>query len=138
MTESFFKNKADEKPSNQVPELEARADGNDTEQNESAQGFDMQEIRIAAILAYIPLLCFIPLLSMRENPQNRFHARQGVLLFLVELVAVIFLIDGISNFIFKGILLIALAFSIAGIYFAFKGKTYKLPIIGDLADKTKL
>lgn len=138
MTDSFFKNEADEKPSHQVPELEEPSEGNGATQAENNRSFDNQEIRMAAILSYIPFLCFIPLLSMKENPQNRFHARQGVLLFLIELVAVIFLIDGISNFIFKGILLIAIAFSIAGIYFAFKGKTYKLPIIGDLADKTKL
>lgn len=138
MTDSFFKNEADENPSHQVPELEEPSNIDGTGKTENDRSFDSQEIRLAAILAYIPILCFIPLLSMKENPQNRFHARQGVLLFLIELVAVIFLVDGISDFIFKGILLIAVAFSIAGIYFAFKGKTYKLPIIGDLADKTKL
>ena len=93
---------------------------------------------MAAIMAYIPLLCFVPLLSMKDNKEARFHARQGVLLFLIELVAVLFLIDAISDLVFKGILIGAVALSVAGIVFAIQGKNYRLPIIGDLADKAKL
>ncbi len=93
---------------------------------------------MAAILSYIPLLCFIPLLNMKDNKEARFHARQGVILFLIELVAVLFLVEGISDFVFKGILIVAVALSVVGIYFALQGKSYKLPIISDLADKTKL
>ena len=136
MAESFFNNDPDQKTQGKVPDLKDMVD-------EGANGgadseFSTQEDRIAAIMAYIPILCFVPLLTMKESRTARFHARQGVLLFLVELIAVIFLIDGISNFVFKGILLIAIALSIAGIYFSFQGKSYKLPIIGDLADKTRL
>jgi uncharacterized membrane protein len=61
-----------------------------------------------------------------------------VLLFLVEVLALIFLIDGISDFVFKAILICAVALSVVGIYFALQGKNYKLPVVGDLADKAKL
>ena len=88
-------------------------------------------------MAYIPILCFVPLLNMRENKEAMFHARQGVLLFIIELIALLFLIDGISDLVFKGVLLLAIALSVVGVYFAFQGKNYKLPIIGDLADKSK-
>ena len=74
---------------------------------------------------------------MKENKEARLHARQGVILFLIELVAVLFLVDGISDFVFKAILIVAIALSIVGIYFALQGKSFRLPIIGDLADKTK-
>ena len=138
MTDSFFKNDSDEKPSEHIPDLDGESSDASSQKADSRESFVTQEGRMAAIMAYIPLLCFVPLLSMKDNKEAHFHARQGVLLFLVEVVAAIFLIDSISDFIFKGILLIAVALSIVGIYFALQGKNYKLPIIGDLADKTKL
>jgi uncharacterized membrane protein len=133
MTDSFFKDDADEKPSGEIPALDELAPDED-----AADRFDSDEGRMAAIMAYIPLLCFVPLLSMKENKEARFHARQGVLLFLIELVAVLFLVDAISDLVFKGILIAAVALSIAGIVFAVQGRNYRLPIIGDLADKAKL
>ena len=136
MTESFFRDDAEEKPTGEVPGLdEATKDDRDSQ---STGGFASDEGRMAASMAYIPLLCFVPLLSMKENKEARFHARQGVLLFLIELVAVLFLIDAISDLVFKGILIGAAARSVAGIVFAVQGRNYRLPIIGDLADKAKL
>jgi uncharacterized membrane protein len=75
---------------------------------------------------------------MKDNKEAHFHARQGLVLFLIELVAVLFLIDAVSDLVFKVILIAAVGASIAGIYFAIQGKNYKLPIVGDLADKAKL
>ncbi len=136
MTESFFNDNADEKPTGEVPGLDE--DTQDSTGGTKADGFASDEGRMAAIMAYIPLLCFVPLLSMKDNKEARFHARQGVLLFLIELVAVLFLVDAISDLVFKGILIGAAALSVAGIVFAVQGKNYRLPIVGDLADKSKL
>jgi len=103
-----------------------------------ADELESEESRLAALIAYIPFLCFIPLLNMRENKVALFHARQGTILFLIELAAAILLVDGISDFIFKAVLVGAVAMAAAGIYFALQGKSVRLPLIGDLADKTKL
>ena len=138
MADSFFKNEASETPSGSIPNLDDRTAESATRPEAAEEGFQTEEGRLAAILSYIPLLCFIPLLNMKDNKEARFHARQGVILFLIELVAVLFLIDGISDFVFKGILIVAIALSVVGVYFALQGKSYKLPIISDLADKTKL
>lgn len=136
MTESFFRDDAEEKPTGEVPVLDGSTQAEPDA--ESTGRFTSDEGRMAAIMAYIPLLCFVPLLSMKENKEARFHARQGVLLFLIELVAVLFLVDAISDLVFKGILFGAAALSVAGIVFAVQGRNYRLPIIGDLADKAKL
>jgi len=104
----------------------------------SGEGFQTDEGRLAAVMSYIPFMCFIPLLSMRHSEEARFHARQGVILFLIEALAVLFLFDRISDFVFTAILIVAVAFAVAGIYFGMQGRNYRLPIIGDLADKTKL
>jgi uncharacterized membrane protein len=138
MTESFFKNEPEEKPTGEVPGLGNSEDTSDRQQHTADGAFRSEEGRMAAIMSYIPILCFIPLLNMKDNKEAHFHARQGVLLFLIEIIAVIFLIDGISDFVFKALLIVAVALSVVGIYFALQGKNYKLPIIGDLADKAKL
>ena len=138
MPESFFRNDAERRPAaGSVPDLDDQITdaGGDSDAHPHA---GTEEGRLWAILAYLPILCFIPLLNMKEDPQIRAHARQGVILFLIELVAVIFLIVSIADFVFKAILILAIALSIVGIYFAAQGKSYKLPIISDLADKTKL
>jgi fumarate reductase subunit D len=101
-------------------------------------GFKTDEGRLAAVMSYIPFLCFVPLLNMRHNPEAIFHARQGLMLFLIELVAFLFLFDRISTFVFTAILIVAVALSMVGIFFALQGRNYRLPIVGDLADKSKL
>lgn len=131
MPSSFFDDDADEqKPHEETPQP-------DTPPKPGA-GFQTDEGRLAAVMSYIPFLCFVPLLSMRHNEEARFHARQGIILFLIEALAVLFLFDRISDFVFTTILIVAVAFSIAGIYFGMQGRNYRLPIISDLADKTKL
>ncbi len=138
MSELFFKDDKSESPTGEVPGLESDSGPAAAGAKSKREGFASDEGRMAAIMAYIPILCFVPLLSMKENKEAQFHARQGVMLFLVELVAVLFLIDTISDLVFKGILLIAAGLSVAGIIFAIQGKNYRLPLIGDMIDKSKL
>lgn len=138
MTESFFDNQSDKKPSGDIPGLGDGAEREGAGPGTQGAAFKSDEGRLAAIMSYIPFLCFIPLLNMKHNEEARFHARQGVMLFLIELIALLFMVDRISNFVFTAVLIVAVAFSIAGIYFALQGKNYRLPIVGDLADKSKL
>ncbi len=135
MDNTFFKNESDDKPQGAIPDLDDNISGGE-QTSSGTKEYDVN--RMAIILSYIPFLCFIPLVNLGDNKEVRFHARQGVMLFLIELVAAIFLIDGISDFIFKVILIAALAFSVAGIVFGLQGKEYRIPYISDLLDKTKL
>ncbi len=136
MTESFFPGETEKQTETKIPPLGDENTG--AHPDSESESFRTDEGRLAALMAYIPFLCFLPLLNMRDNPEAQFHARQGVMLFLIELIAVLFLIDGVSRFVFQALLIVAAAFSVAGIYFALQGKNYKLPIVGDLVDKTKL
>ena len=138
MNDSFFDSQSDEKPTGSIPPLEDEGDFQSQSPEAEEDGFTTEEGRLAAVMSYIPFLCFIPLLNMKRNKEARFHARQGVVLFLVELIAALFLIDRISSFVFTAVLLAAAALSVAGIVFALQGKNYRLPIISDLADKSNL
>ena len=132
---SFFNNQSNDEPPGAIPELDTDAE---SKTGHTDGSFKTDEGRLAAVMAYIPFLCFVPLLKMKDNKEARFHARQGVMLFLIEIIAVIFLIDIISDFVFKAVLIVAVALSLTGIYFALQGKNYRLPVISDLADKSKL
>lgn len=135
---SFFRDESQETSRDSIPDLDSVKAGFSAKPEADGGAFKTEEGRLAAILSYIPFLCFIPLLNMKENKEASFHARQGVLLFIIELVAVLFLIDGISDFVFKVIFIASIALSIGGVYSVLRGKSYKLPIIGDLVEKTKL
>lgn len=140
MTESFFRDTADsDKTPNQDQPL-GEIDNASARNREPEDPTLVEEERIAAVLSYIPFLCFIPLVNIhwKENKEARFHARQGIMLFLVELVAVLMLIDDLGRFVFRAALVGAAALSVAGVYFALQGKKYRLPFVSDLADKMKL
>jgi uncharacterized membrane protein len=137
MTESFFKNEQNQKVTTGSPESLGRDEnvGHDIK-IDHAVGYS-EESRLGAILSYIPFLCLIPLLSMKENTEIRLHVRQGVVLFIIELVAGLFLIDRISDFVFTTLLVAAIVLALVGLYYAAQGKSYRLPFISDIVDKTK-
>jgi len=51
---------------------------------------DVERGRLLAAVAYLPTLCFLGLLGAPENAFIGFHARQGFLLFMIEVLLVVF------------------------------------------------
>jgi uncharacterized membrane protein len=98
----------------------------------------VDEGRSAAILAYVPFMCFVPLTTMRHNKFALHHGRQGLVLLILEILAVMFMIPRVSDYFWVMILIVCAGSAAAGILFAVQGKTYKLPYIGDLADWMKI
>ncbi len=89
-----------------------------------------------AILSYLWILCLIPLLMKKDDEFVLFHAKQGLMLFIVE-VAI-----GIIGIIpFLGWLIVMLGtlacgiLSIMGIIQVLMGNMWKMPVIGDWAEK---
>jgi fumarate reductase subunit D len=98
----------------------------------------IEEGKAAAILGYVPFLCFIPLIKMRENPFAFRHGKQGLFLFFVEILAVFFMFDIISNLFWGMLLILSVGSAVAGILYAIQGKEFTIPFIGDTADKLKI
>jgi uncharacterized membrane protein len=138
VADSFFRDQGEE-PGDPVAPTEAVKEEEPKLEAESDELLE-EEDRIAAVMSYIPFLCFVPLVNVnwRDNKKARFHARQGVILFLIELASALFLIDDLSKFVFRAVLLLAAALAAVGIYFALQGKSLRLPFISDIADKAKL
>lgn len=105
---------------------------NETKKEEKA----ILEGKPYAILAYLWILCIIPLLLKKENKFALFHAKQGLVLFIGEL-AIGFI--GIIPFLGWFVLLLGTVLfgilSLAGIVQALMGNFWKIPVVGDLAEK---
>ncbi|MFH1861481.1 MAG: hypothetical protein ABH878_01610 [bacterium] len=89
-----------------------------------------EEGKIAAILAYVPLLCFYALMLKRDNPYAYHHGKQGLALFLIELVAIALRWDVVWNLL----LMLCAAVAIWGMVTALRGEQFRLPIISDWLD----
>lgn len=106
--------------------------------NEEARKKMIDEGKAAAMLGYIPFMCFVPLIKMRDNPFAFRHGKQGLVLFIIEIIAVIFLLPKISDLLWSVVIVLCLAAAVAGIIFSLQGKEWKIPFIGDWADKLRV
>ncbi|NIN00209.1 MAG: hypothetical protein GTO24_19670 [candidate division Zixibacteria bacterium] len=106
--------------------------------NEEARKKMIDEGKAAAMLGYIPFMCFVPLIKMRDNPFAFRHGKQGLVLFIIEIIAVIFLLPKISDLLWSVVIVLCLAAAVAGIIFSLQGKEWKIPFVGDWADKLRV
>jgi len=99
---------------------------------------EIEEGKAAAILAYVPFMCFVPLVKMKHNRFAIQHGKQGLVLFLIEIIALIFLLPKISDLFWGFVIIASLTVAVTGILYAVQGRSCKIPFIGDLADKLKI
>jgi uncharacterized membrane protein len=117
---------------------------NNYDETETMDSNDISKNKTMAILSYISFLCIIPIIAAPESKYARFHANQGLVLFIGEIaLRVIHSVLGttIFNFIwffsnmsyvFHIIGLIFIVCSIVGIVNAYNGTAKKIPVIGDI------
>ncbi len=107
------------------------------------QEFDAQDAqtnKTMGILAYISFLVLVPIFSAKESKWARFHANQGLVLFIAEvalwLTAVIFGFIPVLKYIIPIVCYLGqcgcVALSVIGIVNAAKGKAVELPLIGSI------
>lgn len=103
--------------------------------------YDPEDIKtntIFAVLSYLGILCIVPVLAAKDSRYARFHANQGVVLFIAQILSnIVFGILGVIPIIkviaalLAGIVnIIFLVLVIIGIINAVQGKAKQLPIIG--------
>jgi len=123
---------------------------------------EIKEGRLLAWLSYpgiifglLGLLFLVPMLAHKDNPFSRYHARQGMLLFLASvLVAVLFWVVGVilgsiidlspvaglvtaitGLVVITGTGITIFVFAIIGTVKAASGKFYRMPLIGTMAER---
>ncbi len=97
---------------------------------------------LMGILAYLGILCLVPLLAAKDDAFAQYHAKQGVNLLLLEVVLMVlqwvvgfgglFIGLGFIFFIFPLVWLGILVLSILGIVNVVNHKMEPLPLIGGI------
>jgi uncharacterized membrane protein len=107
---------------------------------------DIEENKVLAAISYLGILVLIPLLMKKESKFVKEHAKQGLVLFIAEIV--LWIVDLIFAFIpvlgliisiLIWIVLVAIGIlSIIGLIYALQGKFWKMPLVYDWAQSFKL
>lgn len=87
-----------------------------------------------AAMAYLPLVCMVPLFLNRDNEYIQKHAKQGFILFMIELIAMMLKIDAIWDLL----IFVCLAVGIIGALSLLVRGEIHIPVLSDLADKLKI
>lgn len=96
---------------------------------------DIEQNRAVAAMGYIWILCLVPLLLKRDSAFATYHAKQGLVLFIVEVLAMAIAWIPLVNVVaFFGIVTLAAL----GIANATRGLALPLPIIGRWASLLNL
>lgn len=95
------------------------------------------------VLSYLGIFALIPLLTKKDDPEIQWHAKNGLALFIGQIVIYIGL-SVIGHFMHIGLVvtciscilpLVFLVIWILCIMKALKGERYRIPVITDIAEK---
>lgn len=97
---------------------------------------EIQEGKIFAVLGYIGILCLIPLILKKDNRFALFHAKQGLVLFIAEVVVGILGVLPYLGLLIRtfGTVVFGLL-SIVCIIRALMGEYWKIPVVSEIAAK---
>ncbi len=101
---------------------------------------DIEEGKIWAFIGYWWILFFVPLFGKKENKFALFHGKQGLVLFgFAVIVWLLSYIPIIGWFIIGPVgTIIWIVFAIIGMIKALQGIYWKMPVLGDVAEKLKI
>ena len=100
---------------------------------------DIEEGKFFAVISYISFLCIVSLVLKKDNKFVLFHAKQGLVLFVIEVVSfVISIIPVLGWFLATVGWAIFTVVSLYGIWQSLQGKRYRIPLIAGIADNIVL
>lgn len=94
-----------------------------------------QPNRLLAACSYLGILFLIPLLAEKDDEFVRFHVRQGIVLFALEVIVSLgFLNESAGSLL----CLVLIVISLVAAFRTYQGKKWLLPIVGEHAQRIKL
>lgn len=92
--------------------------------------------KILAVMSYLGVLCLVPLVVNRDDAYVRFHARQGIVLWMWEVLAIYtVMVPGIGKLFLQFSSAACLVLSLVGVVSVILGRAWKFPLIGNWAEK---
>jgi len=90
------------------------------------------------VLSYVWILCFVPLLLKRKDKFVGHHARQGLVLFIFEVILMVLGVIPLLGWLLAFVgWIIAVILALSGITNVLAGKIWRMPILGKYADKLR-
>ena len=87
------------------------------------------EGKIFAILAYLSILCIIPLIVRKNNRFVLTHGKQGLVLFIAE--TAVWILSIVIPMVLAPLMFILMLLSFCGLIAVVKGEFVRLPIAAD-------
>lgn len=101
--------------------------------DESSGGGVSSENKLMAVLAYLGILVLVPLLTKKDSSFVQFHAKQGLVLFIAEII--VWWIPFVGWFFLGPVISIV---ALIGLIMAAMGRQWKIPVIWSIAEKINL
>lgn len=92
---------------------------------------DVNKNKLMAVLAYIGPLVIIPILVAKDSKFAKFHANQGLILFLIALVCSLLTKLKVIGWLFSVCGAVVFILAVVGIIYACQGKAKELPVVGN-------
>ncbi|MBU3925064.1 hypothetical protein KJ854_03955 [Patescibacteria group bacterium] len=92
---------------------------------------DIQQNKLWALLGYLGILVLIPLLAKKDSKFAQFHAKQGLVMFIIGFFLWIPIVGWLAAIAWIFIWIIAVIKVLQGQY-------WKAPVIGDFAQKINI
>ena len=126
-------------PLEEVSEEQKRTEETSTETEQVSENPKEEDNKLMGILSYVGVLCLIPLLTKKDNTFVFFHAKEGMVLFIAEVITALIAAIPLLGWVVAPIIsIIWLILAIIGIVNVLDGKEKELPILGKYADKIKI
>ena len=91
--------------------------------------------KLISAMSYLGVLCFVPLLLGGGNRFISYHARQGLVIWLWGVVALILFTLPLGRPLFMVSSIAIMFLSTIGLASVVLGQTWRLPVVYDLAEK---
>lgn len=86
---------------------------------------DVEQNKMLAALSYIWVISIVMYFLKKDSPFVQFHAKQGIALFILEVLSVLF--GPFAIFV----IILAVVLAIKGVKACLEGKYWVMPVIGD-------
>ncbi|MDD4995283.1 MAG: DUF4870 domain-containing protein [Patescibacteria group bacterium] len=100
---------------------------------------DIDENKVLAAIGYLCILFLVPLFAAKSSPFAQFHAKQGLVLFVVWVIVWVVTLIPILGWIigFFGTILLAVV-SLIALIKALQGEAWEIPFVADFAKQLKI
>lgn len=97
---------------------------------------DTQEGKFFAVISYISFLCIVALVLKKDNKFALYHAKQGLVLFIIEVACFVLIIVPVLGWILRifGSVILTLV-SLWCILQALMGNYNRVPVVSEIADQ---